>query len=565
MNRSFKSFFEPVNWIYYQSGISLRKLMVSFFIQCLVSFLGISYALIFRVLVDSAATSNLDKISLYSCVFILILVFQVVLNAFLRRFQEKAIIMIENNLKKECMNEIMYREYGGVVSFHSGEWMNKITSDIPIVAKHFVHIPSNIGGIAVQIISALIFLMIIEPRYLKTVVICLTGIILFESVFYKRIKFFHKEVQEKDGSLRVYIQEMISSLIVIKAYRNENTVNENLNTYLDEYRDSRLRMNLFSVIMNMLFGLGTNGALILSAIYCSYCIYKGTMTYGSFVAIIQIISQLRSPIANAYVNIPNYYAMVGSVERLREIEKWPLENTAENKEITEERREFKSIVFSDVGFEYTDEREHRHVIEGLSFCMNKDDFTVITGPSGCGKSTLLKLLLSLYKPSKGDIKIETVNGFHDLDISWRDLFAYVPQDNQLMKGTIRDVICFGETYDEQKMKKAIKVSCCDEFMDSLENGIMTQLLEKGSGLSEGQMQRISIARAVYSEKPVLLLDEATSALNEEIEQQLINRLVNETDRTIVLVTHHRKIAQYADMLLKCRETEGEYFWETERN
>ena len=297
--------------------------------------------------------------------------------------------------------------------------------------------------------------------------------------------------------------------------------------------------------------------MVITGLFCSIAVIEHRISYGTFLAVVQLMIQLRSPLAGIYSGIPNYYSMIGSIERILSAE-----NGHKGKETTDCcARSFDRIVLNEVCFSYIHD-DKKYVIENVDLVINKGEFVGVFGPSGCGKSTLLKLLLSLYSPLKGTIALFKDNSETLISPESRSLFAYVPQDNQLMKGTIRDVICFGETYDEKKMNDALTISCCKEFIKDLDKGVLYELKEKGNGLSEGQMQRIAIARALYSDRPVLLLDEATNALNEDLELVVLNNLRQMTDKTVVLITHRKRTLELVDKAILCEETEGNYRWKT---
>ncbi len=525
--------------------------LVSFY-----SLSGLAYALMFRKLADSAISGSFFDIRRYALLFLIILMMQVFVNALIRRLQEITSVDIENRLKKRILSNILYRDYKNISDVHSGEWMNKITSDVNVIASNAVRLMPNFCSVFVHILTSVIVLSKLIPGLIVLLFFVLLAALIFESFFYRRIKRMHKDVQEKDGFLRIFIQECINSLVVIKSYGKEDGSLKDLEEYLDGYKEARLKRNLFSVLMNFFFGAGINGALIVSSIWCAYEIINHRISYGTFIAVVQIISQIRSPIAGAYVSIPNFYQMIGSIERVHEADTYPLDTIDADGD-----QNFDQINFDHVSFEYVDNDDRRKVIEDLSFVIERSSFVGISGPSGCGKSTLFKLLLCLYRPLKGEIRVDG----SELNSSSRKLFAYVPQTNMLMKGSIKNAICFSETYDEEKMKRVLSLSCCDGFIVQLDQGLDTELKEKGSGLSEGQIQRIAIARALYSDRPVLLLDEVTSALNEELELKILNNLREMTDKTILLITHRKKSLDHADQVIICEEIDGDYEWKIRKN
>lgn len=192
------------------------------------------------------------------------------------------------------------------------------------------------------------------------------------------------------------------------------------------------------------------------------------------------------------------------------------------------------------------------VLKDIDLTIRKGEYIAFTGPSGCGKSTVLKLLMCLYPLDVGSRTLETTSGTQLLTASWRSLFAYVPQGNQLLSGTIRDIISFGDlrkAQDDAGILRALRIACAEDFVQKLEKGLDTMLGEHGQGLSEGQMQRIAIARAVFSEHPILMLDEATSALDEATARQLLENLRRMTDKTVLLVTHRPNQTEFFDRVL----------------
>lgn len=290
---------------------------------------------------------------------------------------------------------------------------------------------------------------------------------------------------------------------------------------------------------------------------------KGTMSYGTFTAILQLVGQVQSRVAGISGIVPQYYAMMASAERLMEAEAYEddgNENPVNGTEISRfYREEFQGIGVREAAFSYRASgkgeagMEETSVIENFNLYIPKGEYAAFTGHSGCGKSTLLKLLMCLYPLDKGERYLKARKDGRETEIpltaSWRGLFAYVPQGNQLMSGTIREIVSFGDSdgmRQEERLRKALKIACADEFVSALEKGIDTMLGERGCGLSEGQIQRIAIARAIFSDRPVLILDESTSSLDEMTEQKLLANLREMTDKTVLIITHRPAVLRFCD-------------------
>ena len=291
---------------------------------------------------------------------------------------------------------------------------------------------------------------------------------------------------------------------------------------------------------------------------------EGRITYGTLTAVLQLIGQIQTPFANMSGIMPQFYSMLASAERLMEIEEYEEDCSGEVKTLDEVkefyRDDYQGITFENVSFTYKQMKESDvapAVLRNLSMRVEKGDYIALTGHSGCGKSTTIKLLMCLYPLDEGECKLITTNGEETLTSEWRRLFAYVPQGNHLMCGSIRELIAFSDKTrmnQDEKIWKALEISCAKEFVSELEDGIDTMLGEKGQGLSEGQMQRLAIARAIFSECPILLLDEATSALDEITERTVLDNLKNMTDKSVLIVTHRMKALEICNKVAHYSET-----------
>lgn len=262
------------------------------------------------------------------------------------------------------------------------------------------------------------------------------------------------------------------------------------------------------------------------------------MTYGTVTAIIQLVNQVQSPFVSLSGIMPKYYTTIASAERIMELDDLPNEKEINKKEIDvlDTYKNLNSVEFENISFKY----DRDIILDNTSLSIKKGDFVAIMGISGIGKSTLLKLLLGVFNLNFGKIYLDTNNGKIPIDKNTRRLFSYVPQGNMLISGTIKDNITFiNPDASDAEIEEAIRISCAKQFIDELPLGLETVIGEKGLGLSEGQVQRLAIARSLLADSPILLLDEATSALDEKTEKEFLTNLKALDNVTCIIVSHKK--------------------------
>lgn len=532
------------------------------------SAVSVAYAWLFRSMIDSAVARDAETFKRSVLFLLALLAGQITVNTLIRYLSEDCQSAIENRLKQGLFRCLLTRDYALVTTVHSGEWMNRLTSDTRVVASNLVSILPELTGMIVRLVGAVALLIALQPELMLVLLPLGIGLILVSFLFRKTLKKLHKKIQEKDGALRIFLQERLSSMMILRVFGQEQQTAEESAVYMKEHKAARMKRNNFSNLANIGFGLVMHGAYIGSAIYCSVGIFRGTVSFGTLTAVMSLVSQVQGPFANISGLLPRYYSMTASAERLMEAEAFPEEvpgrPLAEVQEFYDSRME--AIGLEGVSYAYyppsaspegISKEDVPDTVRDINIRIGKGEYVAFTGQSGCGKSTVLKLLMGVYAPDKGQrYALDSDGSKMELDGSWRRLFAYVPQSNLLISGTIREVVCFGDagkTADPERIRRALRVSCAEEFVDSMENGLDTLLGERGSGLSEGQMQRLAIARAIFSESPVLLLDEATSALDSATEQKLLENLKELTDRTVVIITHRPAALSICDRILKFTE------------
>ena len=558
-----------VRWLLSVPGGKKLYILILISLQAVYGASGVLYALLLRNIVD-AATGH-DSTGFWQGIVLIagLVTAQLLLRAVIRWLTELSKSTFENAFKHRLADTLLHCDYLRVSAIHSGEWMNRLTNDTVVVANGYVEILPGLAEMVVKLFSACVMMIVLDPRFAAVLIPGGLVLVLFSTLFRRVMKRLHKNVQESDGQLRIFLQEHIGSLLMIRSFAAEKQTLNGTDEKLESHKAARMRKNRFSNLCNIGFGAFMSGMYLLGVGWCGYGILMGTVSFGTLTAVMQLISQIQTPFANITGYLPKYYAMLASTERLMEAENFPVGDMAAQP-ITEingfYRDRLSSFGLKDAAFTYYPVTEKLDalskeampvVLEDINLEIRKGEVVAFTGQSGCGKSTVLKLLMCVYEPDRGNRYYVTADGTTSaLTSSHRRLFAYVPQGNLLMSGTIREIVSFADpdaAWDGERLRHALSIACAEGFVSELEKGLDTLLGERGTGLSEGQMQRLAIARAIFSESPVLLLDEATSALDVETEKRLLDNLRRLTDRTVVIVTHRPAALSICDRVLQFTE------------
>lgn len=524
------------------------------------SVIAVVYALMMRNIVDCALAKDLSAFWQSVILFALLVLTKLVLTIVMRHLSVYSRSRIENGCRQRLFREILRRDYAGVTARHTGDWMSRLTSDASIVADGMANMIPQLLGVSVKLVGAASVILAMEPRFLYLLIPAGLLMMLLSYKYRLKMKKMHKTVQEAGSSMRSYLQESLGSLLVVRAYIGGKAVAKDANQKMDQYHESIMKRRRFSNLCNIGFSGMMNGAYVVAATFCGYSILQGTMSYGTFTAMLQLVGQVQSPFSSLSGFLPRWYGVLTSVERLLEIEELTEEKTSsysveDIQDIYD--RQLVSFGLEDGSFAYGGiadnmaQTKTETVLENVNLRIRKGNCVALTGSSGSGKSTIMKILLSLYQLDSGRCYIQTDTQTSDLNEAYRGLFAYVPQGNHLMSGTIRDAItgfCDGDTVDEALLQRSLEIACAD-FIEELPDGLDAMLGERGVGLSEGQLQRLAIARAIYSNRPVLLLDEATSALDEATERKLLANLQAMTNKTVLIITHRPAALEICDQII----------------
>ena len=535
---------KTLRWIWDVSGKAKKNVFLLVAVKILHSMTGVLYALLLQQVVDSATKQIERPLWVSLAWFAGLIVLTIVLQAVVRYLSEKSKAKLEKTFRQRLFAQLLSRDYAGVCGTHTGEWMNRMTSDVNVVVNGVTQIAPDFSGSMIRILSAAAALTLMVPGLVIALMIGGVAIAVVSVAFRKKLKTYHTKIQSADGKVRSFLQESLQGLPVIHSFNREQGMQDAAGELMDEHLKIRLKRMHFVNFCNVVIRSALQGAQFLGVALCGWMILQGQITYGAMSAILHLVSQLESPLAGISKYIPQYYSMIGSAERLMEPESYAAdaEKTPKSPEEIREfyKNDFAALHLSDVSFAYKD-NEKLKVLNDVCFTLKKGQSLAITGQSGCGKSTLLKLLLGLYKIDQGQVSLETVCGQQiPLDTAYRSLFAYVPQGNLLFSGTVREMLSFSDQnlmHDDEALWNALRVAAADEIIAQRPEGLDAVLGEGGRGFSEGQIQRLAIARAILFQRPILLFDEATSSLDEETERKVLQNIKEMTGYTVILVTH----------------------------
>lgn len=514
----------------------------------LITFIGLSevasslaFVWFSKTIIDVATGEREGNLLQYSIILVTLVVFQILLRLWDIRLRRMTEVRMANSIRLNVFSRLLYTRWQELSTLHSGDMLTRIIKDTDDVINVIVTTFPLAISAGVQFIGALVILFILDPILALILGIGMPLLALFGRLYYTKMRKYTVEVKESESLITSMMEESLLNQIIIRTFeRQENELNrlEKLQSKL--HRSVHKRTNI-SVVANLLMGSTFSGGYITAFIWSAYGLAKKTVSFGTVTAYLQLVNRIQRPLFDLIRLLPSIVSAKTAVERLIYLTGFKLEDIKEkivlNGKIT--------LKFKNVTFAYTP--ESKPVLSDFSMIVKPGTMVAVMGETGVGKTTLLRLLLALIKPDSGKITIS--DGNEDVTISERTRanFVYVPQGNSLFSGTIRDNLLMGDlSADDDELKRVLKIAVA-EFVFDLPEGLDTVLGENGSGLSEGQAQRIAIARSLLRPGKVLLFDEATSALDNDTEREFLKNLKSEiSDRTVLFITHQREVASFCE-------------------
>ena len=519
---------------------SKTKIAILSICQILLGVLTVAFSFMLRYVISAIEEGNNNGLIKWTIIIGIVALLLIAFQIFYRLFYEVSYIDIENKLKNNLYQKILKKDYQEIKKIHDEEWIHRLTSDTAVIANSILSILPSLCRMVVQLVLALVAIILLYPVFGLSLIPFIILVILITYFMRKRLKAYHHLVQEKDGKAKVFFFESLQGLSIVHSFVKEDVFFKKTEQNLEEYKKARLKRNTFNVLCSVGFIVVYYAFYIAAIIFCGIKIIDGVMTIGFLTAIVALLTQLTGPLGSITSIIPRYYSLIASGERLKmeSDEDGPYLSKEEINEYYE--KEFKGIKLNNVSFSYLDKYGNKvEALKNFSLDINKKERILIKGHSGGGKTTLFKIILNLLKPESGEVLLVDKEE-HSLEKKYELLFAYVPQDNLLMQGTIKEVITlFDNEVNQVLFNEALSISESLTFVNNLTLKEETFLNEKGSGLSLGEMERIAIARAIYSGSPILLLDECSASLDAQTEEKVLSNILSLKDKTIVLISHHK--------------------------
>ena len=512
---------------------------------CSIGFVYVSKKLVDTAVALLGGAEPSQGLSFWALLMVSIILFRIVLNALRSYLQTKTEISMKNSLRKRLFDILLHLQNDGGTRHHSGDVLNRLQDDVRVVSNAFAVSLPNLLGTALHFIAALIFLMTLEPRLgLLIVIIAPAGLIIGKFVT-RRIRNLTHDIRKTSSQVQSHLQESVQNITLIQSMEYSGNSASTLDSIQGELYGNEIRRTRFSVVSRIFISLAFQAGHAVAFLWGVWGISTGKVTYGMMTAFLQLVGQIQRPLADMSGQIPSLIHASASIDRLMELEALPAEEPAEPHLLHGNV----GIKLENVSFAYPDNPSD--VLHDFSYEFKPGSRTAIVGPTGIGKSTMIRLLLALLKPREGKISLYDSSSEVPVSSATRINLVYVPQGNSLFSGTVRDNLLMGNPEaTQQQLENALRTAAAD-FVFSLPSGLDTQCFEAGAGLSEGQAQRIAIARALLRPGSVLLLDEFSSALDAETETLLLERLTKELHgHTMVFITHRDKIIDYCDSVLR---------------
>ena len=453
-------------------------------------------------------------------------------------------IQAQNRMQQRMLDRLLKAVWQGREHHHSADVLNRLEFDVSNVVNFLTEVIPNTLSVLALFVGAFCYLFSMDKWLSVTVIAIFPLFLLFSKLYVGQMRRLTRQVRDSDSKVQSVLQETLQHRMLIKTLERNRTMVERLEDMQSELRHHVVRRTKFSVLSNVIVNLGFAVGYLIAFLWAALRMLDHTLTFGGMTAFLQLVNKIQGPARSLTKLFPAFVSVFTAAERLMELEEEPLEEQGGPIYMKTPC----GIRLNSIGYTYADGTEK--VIDQLSFDFKPGSCTAILGETGAGKTTLVRMLLALLSPQEGQVEIYDARHHETLTPRHRCNFVYVPQGNTLLSGTIRENLRLGKLdATDEEMYEALHTSCAD-FVKSLPLGLNTLCSEQGGGLSEGQAQRIAIARSLLRDRAIMLFDEATSALDPATERQLLKNILSNHAKTIIFITHRPAVIDYCDATLK---------------
>lgn len=452
-------------------------------------------------------------------------------------------IKAQNRMQQRMLDRILRSEWTGKESHHSGDVLNRLEQDVGTVVSFLTETIPNTISVVAMFVGAFLYLFSMDKVLAFVIVGIIPVFVLLSKLYIGQMRRLTRQVRDSDSKVQSVLQETIQHRMLIKTLESDSIMVDRLESTQSELRHRVVKRTAFSVVSNFILNAGFSVGYLIAFLWAALRMADQTLTFGGMTAFLQLVNRIQGPARDLTRLAPVFVGVFTAAERLMELEENPLEEQGDPIPLTAPC----GVRLEHITYAYDD--GDSNVIEQLDFDFYPGSCTAVLGETGAGKTTLIRLILALLHPNDGKVILYNQQEQKELSPLMRCNFVYVPQGNTLMSGTIRDNLRLGKlNATEEEIKAALEMSCAS-FVMELPDGLDTVCTEAGGGLSEGQAQRISIARALLRNRPIMLFDEATSALDPETERQLLHNILSHHDKTVIFITHRPAVVDYCDQTL----------------
>lgn len=542
-----KELWMKIKWIFSHARPVIPFLIFNIVLNIMFALIGIYNVIVSKSLIDSAIIGNSQEVIkwlIIMCTLTIISMISVPIRSFMSTHSSTK---LNHSIQKQIYEHIEYSNWLEVSKIHSVSLLTRITSDVSNISSTLLGTIPSLVSLAVTLIGSVYTLINWAPSIAIVALFIGPFLVIIGKLFSRKLMTLYKEAQEVDVKYRSFMQESIQNTMIVKTFCMENINMKNLTSIQDNKYKIAMRNTKYSSLTSLSMSFCSSLAYFSIFTWGILNISRGVTTYGTFTGMLQLYNKVQNPFSSLASIIPGLISTIAAAERLMEIEAISLES----KPTINIANEFSNpnIEFNNVSFRYN---KNTNVLDNINLKINSGETIGFVGQSGEGKTTLIRLILSLITPSSGTITLRENDINKKLNPIHRNLISYVPQGNTLFSGTIEDNLKYGNpNATEKDIIEALKNACALDFVDKLDDGIKSIIGEKGVGISEGQAQRLSIARAFLRERPILILDEATSSLDPETEIKVLKSISSLSNKpTCIIITHRPSALNICNRILK---------------